>query len=109
MIRIKGPRPGTRWRHFKGDYYTVIAVGRHTETWPYPHVIYCNDDMTALWIRPLIMWYQKLPSGTQRFTYVSDNKRRPLITKDFAVVFGKPLVRRLTRMLEEMRCTSTKA
>ena len=47
--------PG-RYRHFKGNEYTVVDVARHSETLE-PHVVYRAEyGERGLWIRPLAMF-----------------------------------------------------
>ncbi|MBE6122822.1 MAG: DUF1653 domain-containing protein [Solobacterium sp.] len=41
---------GRRYRHFKGNEYTVIAVGKHTET--LEEMVVYRDDDGKTWIRP---------------------------------------------------------
>lgn len=41
---------GKRYRHFKGNEYTVIAVGKHTET--LEEMAVYRDDAGKTWIRP---------------------------------------------------------
>ncbi|HNX64071.1 MAG TPA: DUF1653 domain-containing protein [Oscillospiraceae bacterium] len=45
---------GGKYRHFKGNTYTVISVGQHSETLE-EMVVYQGDDK-HVWIRPLIMF-----------------------------------------------------
>lgn len=53
------PEPGTVWKHYKGNKYQVVAVGRHSETLE-PLVIYVKTDdkerPRRVWCRPLGMW-----------------------------------------------------
>lgn len=65
-----------RYRHYKGNFYEVIGVGRHSET-EEEYVIYraLYGDY-GLWIRPKQMFLEKiLVNGIEvyRFEFVEDN------------------------------------
>lgn len=49
------PTVGQTWRHFKGGRYTILAVGRHSETQE-EMVVYQSDETGDVTIRPLSMW-----------------------------------------------------
>lgn len=56
---------GKRYRHYKGKEYTVLAVGRHTETleeFVVYRAEYVSDDYGegAIWIRPRAMFEEML-------------------------------------------------
>jgi hypothetical protein len=61
------PPVGSVWRHYKGGWYTVLHVGRHSETLE-PMVSYtiAGEDV---WFRPLCMWHE-LVDGKPRFERV---------------------------------------
>jgi hypothetical protein len=47
--------PG-RYRHFKGNEYTVVGIARHSETLE-PHVVYRQEyGDGGLWVRPAAMF-----------------------------------------------------
>ena len=50
-------RPGDHYRHFKGDEYVIVGVGKHTETLE-EFVVYklVNQADNVLCIRPLTMF-----------------------------------------------------
>jgi hypothetical protein len=48
------PTPGI-YQHYKGGYYTVLGVGKHTESGQLL-VTYIDAD-GELWNRPLAMWF----------------------------------------------------
>ena len=62
------PIVGSKWKHFKGKHYTVLGVGRHTETQEIL-VTYINThdaqgtllEDQHIWVRPLSMWYERVP------------------------------------------------
>ena len=60
----------SRYRHFKGKEYEVIAVARHSETLE-PFVVYKalygNRD---IWIRPADMWQEEVGNGVKRFVHI---------------------------------------
>ena len=47
---------GERYRHFKGNEYEVLAVGRHSETEEELVVYKALYGEGAVWIRPLNMF-----------------------------------------------------
>ncbi|HRN95947.1 MAG TPA: DUF1653 domain-containing protein [Candidatus Levybacteria bacterium] len=55
-------KPGY-YRHFKGGVYTVIGVGKHSETLE-EMVFYTHDSKeygkNSLWARPLSMWFEHI-------------------------------------------------
>jgi hypothetical protein len=71
------------WQHYKGKYYNVLGVGRHTETGELgvvytPLYVHPNGG-PALQFRPLEMWTQpglwevdgkRAVNYVPRFTYV---------------------------------------
>lgn len=78
-MREKDVRPGC-YRHYKGDYYEVIGVMRHSETLE-PLVVYrCLYGDYSLWVRPLKMFTEtvtvegrKLP----RFAWCGEEMELP--------------------------------
>ena len=54
------------YRHFKGDLYTVVTLGNHSETRE-PMVIYRSKATGEVWVRPLAMWFDwvQYPDGTK--------------------------------------------
>jgi len=67
------PRPG-RYRHYKGKYYQVIALARHSETEELLVVYKLLYGDFSTWVRPQAMFTSTvtLPDGTvaPRFAYV---------------------------------------
>ena len=47
---------GERYRHFKGNEYEIVAVGRHSETEEELVVYRALYGERAVWIRPLHMF-----------------------------------------------------
>lgn len=71
---------GKQYRHYKGDPYTVITIGEHTET-NQELVVYrqeCenkNGLIGKVWIRPKIMWESSVvwqDTKVQRFTMIDN-------------------------------------
>lgn len=58
------PRTGL-YRHYKGGLYTLICVGRHSETEEWL-VTYRSQARGDYWVRPLAMW-SELIDGEPRF------------------------------------------
>lgn len=62
------------YRHFKGDYYLLVDVAKHSET-NEEYVVYRKlyEDY-GLWIRPLEMFleevdYEKYPESGQQYRF----------------------------------------
>ena len=63
---------GAIYRHFKGNEYIVIAIGKNTETEEEMVVYSPIDDMSKVWIRPIKMWNEIIDqeNNTRRFEKV---------------------------------------
>ncbi|MEJ2176805.1 MAG: DUF1653 domain-containing protein [Gammaproteobacteria bacterium] len=48
-------QPG-RYRHYKGKYYDVIGIARHSETEELLVVYRPQYGQRSLWVRPLVMF-----------------------------------------------------
>ena len=73
------PEPGL-YRHYKGGLYTLIAVGRHSETEEWL-AIYRSEAPReegggGIWVRPLAMWSERV-GGVPRFAPYSPASRNP--------------------------------
>ena len=44
-----------KYRHYKGNEYEVLFIGRHSETLE-EMVVYRSSDGEHVWIRPAAMW-----------------------------------------------------
>ena len=44
------------YRHFKGGYYYVVCMSRHSETLEDMVVYYHKDSPDDIWVRPASMW-----------------------------------------------------
>lgn len=76
------PRPNDVYRHFKGSYYRILAVGHHSET-KERMVVYYNDaginsNRLEPCIRPLEMFmsevdHKKYPDVKQKYRFEKVN------------------------------------
>lgn len=70
------PLQGEMWRHFKGNTYTIVGVGRHTET-EEQYVVYKKEEAGEIWIRSLDNFMENVAdtetgSYFRRFEHVSE-------------------------------------
>lgn len=67
-------KPG-RYRHFKGNEYEVIGVGKHSETLE-EYVLYrALYGEGGLWVRPASMWNETVERDGKtykRFEYIGE-------------------------------------
>lgn len=61
------------YRHYKGTYYEVIGVAKHSETLEEVVVYRPLYGERGLWIRPLEMFDGLIENGAKRFVYVEEN------------------------------------
>lgn len=52
-------KPNQIYKHFKGNYYTILELGVHTETGE-EMVIYKDLYDDKVWVRPLNMFLEKV-------------------------------------------------
>lgn len=57
------------YKHYKGNLYQVIALGKDSETL-HDVVIYKSIDDGKVWVRPVSMWFEQINKSTVRFTYL---------------------------------------
>ena len=50
--------PPGRYRHYKGSFYEVIELARHSETEELLVVYRCLYGDYSLWVRPLAMFFE---------------------------------------------------
>ena len=59
---------GKTYRHYKGNLYKIIALGKHSETLE-DMIIYQAVRDGKVWVRPAKMWNEVVDNnGTLRFT-----------------------------------------
>lgn len=66
-----------RYRHFKGKYYEVLGVARHSETLEEYVVYRALYGERGLWIRPLSMFTETVArdgKAQPRFAYVGEEQ-----------------------------------
>jgi hypothetical protein len=64
-----------RYRHYKGNYYDVIGVARHSETEERLVVYRCLYGDHSLWVRPLHMFLEDVEVDGRiipRFSWVGE-------------------------------------
>lgn len=64
-----------KYRHYKGNEYTVIGIGRHSETLEDMVIYRAEYGDGDVWVRPLNMWFDtviKDGNQMQRFTYIGE-------------------------------------
>ena len=76
------PKPNEIYRHFKGKFYKIIAVGHHSETKEKMVVYYDTSGKNSILfdpcIRPLEMFmsevdHEKYPNVTQKYRFEKVN------------------------------------
>jgi hypothetical protein len=53
------PRAGEVYQHYKGNFYTIIGLGTHSETEELM-VVYKSNDTNRIWVRPLKMFNESV-------------------------------------------------
>lgn len=64
-----------KYQHFKGNYYQVIHLAKHSETEEYLVVYHPSKNKEDIWVRPLAMFNEKISKDGkqyQRFTYINE-------------------------------------
>lgn len=67
-------KPG-KYRHFKGNEYEVLGVGRHSETLEEMVVYRALYGDHGLWVRPAAMWNETVEKDgkkVKRFSYIGE-------------------------------------
>ena len=61
------------YQHFKGNYYQVLNIARHSETEEYMVVYHPENTPDDIWIRPLDMFVQTIErdgKSLERFKFI---------------------------------------
>ena len=64
-----------KYRHFKGNYYQVMGVARHSETVEEMVVYRALYGEHGLWVRPAAMWTETIDRDGYhgpRFQYIGE-------------------------------------
>ncbi|MDP7593808.1 MAG: DUF1653 domain-containing protein [Litorilituus sp.] len=64
-----------KYQHFKGSYYQVIHIARHSETEEYQVVYHPWENNRDIWVRPLTMFSEIIcrdGKTMQRFKWIED-------------------------------------
>jgi len=48
------------YKHYKGGYYGVIGIGKHSETYEEVVIYRDVDDEKKIWVRPIEMWFEEV-------------------------------------------------
>ncbi len=62
------------YQHFKGNYYQVLHIARHSETEEYMVVYHPENNKDDIWVRPLNMFAETIEingNKQQRFSYIN--------------------------------------
>jgi len=68
-----------KYRHFKGNFYQLIAIANHSETQKPMAVYRALYGEHGLWVRPLAMFLETIRrdgKDIQRFQYVEDDSTK---------------------------------
>ena len=68
--------PTGKYQHFKGNFYEVVAIARHSETEEEQVVYKALYGDKGLWVRPLNMFDETIERNgntLKRFSYVGDD------------------------------------
>jgi hypothetical protein len=64
-----------KYQHFKGSYYQVLHLARHSETEEYLIVYHPFDSPDDIWVRPLAMFNETIirdGKSIQRFKHIEE-------------------------------------
>lgn len=66
-----------KYRHFKGNYYELIGIARHSETMEEMVVYRALYGECGLWVRPASMWTEEVSRDGYtgpRFIYAGEDE-----------------------------------
>jgi hypothetical protein len=55
---IKTPLVKSKWQHYNGAKYKVIAIANEEDTKKYPKIVVYKGKNGKVWVRPLTDWYR---------------------------------------------------
>ena len=64
-----------KYRHFKGNEYEVIGVGKHSETLEEMVIYRALYGEGGYWVRPAEIWHEEITRDGKtfkRFTYIEE-------------------------------------
>jgi hypothetical protein len=64
-----------KYQHFKGNYYQVLHLARHSETEEYLVVYHPFDNKNDIWVRSLLMFTEQIVRDgrkIQRFQFIEE-------------------------------------
>ncbi len=64
-----------KYRHFKGNEYEVIGIGKHSETLEEMVIYRALYGDGGYWVRPISMWNEEVERDGKtymRFTYIGE-------------------------------------
>jgi len=64
-----------KYQHFKGCYYQVLHIARHSESEEYLVVYHAIDKANDIWVRPLEMFNETIvrdEKTIQRFQFIEE-------------------------------------
>ncbi|HWC57877.1 MAG TPA: DUF1653 domain-containing protein [Candidatus Paceibacterota bacterium] len=68
-------KPGQLYRHYKGNHYKILVLGKHSETGE-ELVAYERQEDGHVYFRPISMFFETVEwegKTVPRFTLISDN------------------------------------
>ena len=75
-------KPGL-YRHFKGGYYRVIAIAKHSETQEKLVIYQSVSDESSVWARPYEMFFG--PVDREKYPDIEQEFRFHYLGEDFIV------------------------
>ena len=64
-----------KYQHFKGSFYQVLHIARHSETEEHLVVYHPFDNKDDIWVRPLAMFTENITrngKNIKRFQFIAD-------------------------------------
>ena len=64
-----------KYQHFKGNYYQVLHLARHSETEEYLVIYHPLNNKADIWVRPLAMFNETIVregKSIQRFQFIEE-------------------------------------